>query len=323
MLIGVVIIVVIVVIIIVLIIAALCNNILFYPTNKIDKSKLKDEEYNDLYVSVNDPHRIYLPGETRYDECINVWHFPHFCHRRRGHCDTTILYFHGNSGNISHRDYVIDICRRFNLNLLLVDYRGYGRSDGKPNATGIYQDGEAAYHYLTGYTDYRNIVIWGESLGGTVACHVASKYTCRALILLATFSGLEDLIDDMIEPKPLAKFVSWTVNGLVHPMKSRCYIQKIKCPVAIMHSQNDTLIPYRSAHILFDSIPHERKVLYTIDGDHASPRISEETLKQLFAFVGIQAECMDHHISYVIDTLACIVENRPDMIPEQGAFGVM
>jgi pimeloyl-ACP methyl ester carboxylesterase len=260
--------------------------------------------------------------ETRYEECINAWLFQDFCKARRGHCSTTILYFHGNSGNISHRHYVIDICRRFNLNLLLVDYRGYGRSDGTCSATGIYQDGEAAYHFLTGQVDCDNIIIWGESLGGTVACHVASKYKCRALILLATFSSLDDVIDDIIEPRILARGISWTVNGLFHPMNSKFYLKNINCPVAIMHSQCDTLIPYRCSKILYDAIPHNYKVLYTIEGDHSSPKITDDTLKQMFAFVGIQAECMDHHLSYVIDTLADVTKDNPGLMPNDSFFSV-
>lgn len=323
MLLGVTIIVIIVVIILVLLVVALSNNVLFFPSRDIKKLPSKDVEYQDLYISVENPHRIYLPGETRYEQCINIWYFSNFCRQRRGHCDTTILYFHGNSGNVSHRHYVIDICRRFNLNLLLVDYRGYGRSDGKASPNGIYQDGEAAYHFLTGHTDYNNIVVWGESLGGTVACHIASKYKCRALILLATFSSLEDVIHDMVEPSLLARAFSWTVNGFVHPMNSKSYIRGIRCPVAIMHSKDDTLIPYHCSHILFNSIPHKRKVLYTIDGDHASPKISDEILKQLFAFVGVQAECLDHHINYVIDTLAEITNDNPGLMPDGGLFGIV
>lgn len=335
---GIIIIIIIVLIVLIYVVTWLCNSVLFCPSPVINRPPKCKSDYRDLYVSVKNPHRVYLPGEIRTEECINVWFFPNFCGtgkstfnginletpdaKRRGHCNTTILYFHGNSGNISHRHYVIDICRRFNINLLLVDYRGYGRSDGVANATSIYQDGEVAYNFLTGHVDCDNIIVWGESLGGTVACHIASKYKCRALILLATFSSLEDVINEMVEPRIIAKGLSLTVNNFFHPMNSKHYIRNLKCPVAIMHSRTDSLIPYHCSEILFDSIPNERKVLFTINGDHASPKINDETLKQMFAFVGVQAECMDHHISYVIDTLAGITNDNPGLMPESSFFSV-
>jgi len=89
-----------------------------------------------------------------------------------------------------------------------------------------------------------------------------------------------------------------------------------------MHSRTDTLIPYHCSQILFNSVPHSKKVLYTIEGDHSSPRIDEEILKQMFAFVGIQAECLDHHIGYVQKTLQKITSDNPGIIPNGGLFGV-
>lgn len=321
MLLGLIILIIITLILVIIVLIYFCNSVLFWPSTKINKYPDCENDYRDIYISTEDPHRIYNADEIRYEECINVWFFPNFSNKRRGHCKTTVLYFHGNSGNISHRNYVIDICRRFNLNLLLVDYRGYGKSDGTPSATGIYQDGETAYHFLTGHVDCDNIIIWGESLGGTVACHVASKYKCRALILLATFSCLEDVIDDMVEPWILSRSFGLVVNRFFHPMNSKEYIKNIRCPVVIMHSKEDSLIPYRCSHILYNSISHKRKVLFTINGDHSSPKIGDEILKQMFAFVGIQAECMDHHINHVKEILADITNDNPGIMPENKIFG--
>lgn len=302
----------------------LAETVMFCPSHDVNRYPKNIEDYEDIYISTLDAHKIYNKHEIRYEPCINAWYFPNFTSKDRlGHCETTILYFHGNSGNITHRHYVIDICRNFNLNLLLVDYRGYGKSDGVPTPDGIYQDGETAYHYLAGRVDRDTIVVWGESLGGTVACHVASKYKCRALILLATFSCLEDVIKSSVDPPILAKLMAMTVNTFFHPMYSKGYLKHIKCPVAIMHSKTDSLIPYRSSHILFNSIPHHRKVLYTINGDHASPKITNETLKKLFAFVGVQTECLDHYLDEVNETLTKIVSDNPGLMPSNtGFFGI-
>ncbi len=261
------------------------------------------------------PHRIYEEGDRISERCIHAWYFDKFGLYRRGHCNTTILYLHGNSGNITDRYYVIDICRRFNLNLLLIDYEGYGKSNGKPGPRVIYQDGEAAYRYLAGQVDYNEIIVWGESLGGTVACHVASKFRCRALLLLATFSSLEDIIMESIWPRALARGISSAVNFIFHPMDSKEYLSKIKCPVAIMHSRDDKFIPHECSKKLMAAIPHKKKMMWTIKGGHASPEIDDQTLKEVLDFAGIQAECLDHHISYVTNLLQEVTKDNPDMLP--------
>lgn len=314
---GTVIIIVIILVVLIIGIVWLAYLIMFYPTRKLNMHPHDtDVECQDLYLSVSRPGAIYYPGETRTEECINVWYFDKFGKYRRGHRNTTVLYFHGNSGNISHRNYVIDICQRFNLNLLLVDYRGYGKSDGTPTPENIYRDGEIAYNYLLSQIDSSEIVVWGESLGGTVACHVASKYKPRALILLATFSSLDDMISRSVNPAALAMGMQVTVNQFFHPMNSEGYLQNIRCPVALMHSRNDQLIPYESSEILYRAIPHSRKILFTIDGGHATPVLDDETLKQLFAFTGIQAECMDHQLKYVRQTLAEATKDNPGLLPD-------
>jgi pimeloyl-ACP methyl ester carboxylesterase len=320
---GIIVVIIIVLIVLVICIVWLTNGIIFCPNRKLNMHPSEqDIECQDLYLSVERPGAIYYPGETRTEQCINVWYFDKFGTYRRGHRATTVLYFHGNSGNISHRNYVIDICQRFNLNLLLVDYRGYGKSDGTPSPENIYRDGEIAYNYLVSQIDSSEIIVWGESLGGTVACHVASKYNPRALILLATFSSLNDMIDRMVNPGVLAFGMGMTVNSFFHPMDSKRYLQNIRCPVALMHSKDDQLIPYESSKILYDSIPHSKKILFTINGGHATPDLDDETLKRLFAFTGIQAECMDHHLNYVRQTLAEATKDNPGLVPE-GFMGVI
>ena len=152
--------------------------VLFYPSREIIwEPNPSQTPYQDLYLPVaeNKWGKCYRKDEPRPVPCVNVWYFDQLnTISRRGHCAATVLYFHGNSGNISHREYVVDICQRFGLTLLLVDYQGYGRSDGQVNPDSIYQVGEAAYHFLTGKVNSRDIIIWGGSLGGTAACYVSS-----------------------------------------------------------------------------------------------------------------------------------------------------
>lgn len=274
-------------------------------------------EYYDLYLPIDyDQNGIaYCDSSSTPKRCINIWHFNNLSRKRRGHEPATILFFHGNTGNISHREYVVEICQRFGLNLVLVDCRGYGRSDGDVCPDGMYRDGEIAYHYLRNMISSCQIVVWGESLGGTIACHVASKFPCKCLMLMATFSSLEDVISksgfNSWSSAAISKMARWVFN----PMESKVFLEKIQCPVAIIHSHCDTLIPYECSEILYDSVPHTKKMLFTINGDHSSPEFSDQSLKGILAFIGVQGECLDNDISFVVDKLKVVCQEHQDLNP--------
>ena len=265
--------------------------------------------YKDLYIDV----QTYRYNENKpiSKNCINAWYFKHDNPEYiRGHKPTTILFFHGNSGNIGHRKYIVDICQRFNIDLLLVDYRGFGRSKGDLGHSTIYQDGVTAYKYLSSVVDPKQILIWGESLGGTVASYVASKYECRGLNMMATFSNLEDVLTSKKDFSDFStKFLSKMMNLFTNPMSSVDYIEKVKCPIAIIHSTSYTYVTYDCANRLYKSINHKHKMLFTIDGDHSNPIISNEIFKSILAFMGIQGECQDEDIKYVTSKLTTICQD--------------
>ena len=111
--------------------------VLFIPRKKI--RKVMNKSFEDIYLKVGDKTSFPYSYKNKPTGCINVWHFSKFPNNK------VILYFHGNYGNVSHRDYIIDMCEKFRVNLLLVDYRGYGNSDDKPSTIGICKDGITAY----------------------------------------------------------------------------------------------------------------------------------------------------------------------------------
>src|SRR5258705_2413645 len=120
---------------------------------------------------------------TADGETLSAWWVP--AEKARG----TMLFFHGNAGNISHRlDYLL-LFNRMRFNTLIVDYRGYGRSTGSPSEEGTYRDAEAAWGYLRGARSVKaqNLVVAGESLGGAVANLGAPGVGPRARALLSTF----------------------------------------------------------------------------------------------------------------------------------------
>ena len=136
------------------------NKVLFYPSKKCHWKP--DIHHRDVYINIKD-EKVY---KNIRDGCkknfINGWYFNNY----PGH--KTVLFCHGNSGNISHRSYIVDICMQFELNLFIFDYRGFGKSSGEPSKYHLRRDGEAAYKYLVNKCNVNpsDLVVWGESLGG-------------------------------------------------------------------------------------------------------------------------------------------------------------
>jgi len=161
---------------------------------------------------------------------INAWWFNNHPGAK------TVLFCHGNSGNISHRDYVIEICDKFGLNLFLFDYQGFGRSDGYPSTTKILNDGAAAYNFMRNFLEIppEQIIVWGESLGGAVATHVASIYPNEhsRLLLMATFSSLDDVIFYKDLPGWLSRPMGLLARYVLSDIPSKDKITKVTCPVA-------------------------------------------------------------------------------------------
>ncbi len=166
-----------------------------------------------------------------------------------------VLYFHGNAGNIAQRH---DILLRFasmGFAVLAPDYRGYGRSEGRPSEKGIYQDARAAWDLLTGELGYspRQVILFGKSLGGGPALELASTVRPGGLFVQSTFTSIPDMAGEVLPFVP--KFlVSTKMNNLEK-------IAKVTCPVLVIHSRRDEIVPYRMGEKLFAAAPDPKKML--------------------------------------------------------------
>ena len=132
--------------------------------------------YEDVFITAADGvtlHGWFVPGEGRQ----------------------TVLFFHGNAGNISHRLDSIRIFHSLGLAVMAVDYRGYGRSEGRMSEQGSYRDAEAAYRYLIEdrCIDPESIVFFGRSMGSAVAIELATRFRPAALIAESCFTSLRDV----------------------------------------------------------------------------------------------------------------------------------
>ncbi len=175
-----------------------------------------------------------------------------------------IIVCHGNGGNISHR---IDLCGALletGVSVLSFDYRGYGRSEGRPNEAGTYADAEGAYDWLTrrGFAPGR-IIAYGESLGGGVAAELALRRPTGGLILQSTFTSMPDIGAEVFPWLPVK-----LISSIQYATSRK--LPALKVPVLIMHSRDDGLISFHHAEANFAQA-NEPKILREINGNHNYP----------------------------------------------------
>ena len=221
------------------------EKMVFFPGKRLgDTPEAAGLHYEDVYLVTDD------------DIKIHGWYVPH------PDAQATLLFFHGNAGNLSHRLESISIFHDIGLAVFIIDYRGYGRSEGRPTERGTYRDAMAAWNYLVGERRLRpdEIIVFGRSLGGAVAAALAAKVTPAAVILESTFTSIKDLGKHYYPYLP----VSW-IARIHYPVDK--YITSFKCPVLVIHSDQDEVVPARLGQRLFDSAP-EPKMFLPVSGDH-------------------------------------------------------
>ncbi len=174
---------------------------------------------------------------------LHGWWIP--CKRARG----TILYCHGNSGNITNRIGVYRYMQRLKVNVLAFDYRGYGRSEGKPSEDGLYEDARTAHDYLTDTIDEdaRRIVAFGHSLGGAVAIDLACQRPLAGLIAQSTFTSAREMARVRFPTVPM----HWVASNHFRSLEKITTLEGL--PKLVIHGTGDETIPYELGERLFDA----------------------------------------------------------------------
>ncbi len=174
----------------------------------------------------------------------------------------TVLFCHGNAGNISFLVDTIVIFHSMNLNVFVFDYRGYGRSGGTPTEEGTYRDAAAAWNFLTVEKKMppSKIILVGRSLGGAIAAWLAQYRSPAALVLESTFTRAADVADFhyLFSPGELV---------LGDAYDTAAYLSRIRCPVMVVHSPEDEIVPYEFGKQLYERAGPGREYL-EIHGSH-------------------------------------------------------
>ena len=218
---------------------------IYHPQRKMDAAPRQlGRPFEDVFIPVENGQRV------------NAWYFP-----APSQGAPVILFCHGNAGNISHRLDLAAVLLEAGAGVLLLDYRGYGQSDGRPGEENTYRDAQAAYHWLTAKgVAGTNIIAYGESLGGGVVSELARREPLGGLILQSTFTSMTDVG---------AELFPWLPVRLISTIKynTRAKLSQLRLPVLFLHSRQDELVAFHHVEENF-AAANEPKFLREIEGRH-------------------------------------------------------
>ncbi len=223
------------------------SSMIFFPYATLDQTPAEwGLVYEDVFLDTEDGVRLH------------GWYIP-----RHG-SKQALLFFHGNAGNISHRGASVEIFHRLGLNVFIFDYRGYGKSQGKPDEKGLYKDARAAWRYLSKERGFgqEEIILFGRSLGGAVAAELAAEIQPGGLILESTFSSAKDVANAVFPVLSRLIFLRYDFDTATH-------VRRVACPVLVLHSPDDEIIPFRLGEKVFQAAK-EPKSFVKMRGDHNS-----------------------------------------------------
>ncbi len=187
---------------------------------------------------------------------LHGWYVP------AGNANHTLLFFHGNAGNISHRLDSLRLFHDLKLNVFIFDYRGYGNSGGRPSEQGTYRDAHAAWRYLTGERGLPGdrIILFGRSLGGAVAAWLARRTEPAALILESVFTSVKAMGRRLYPYLPVGLLTRIRYPALDH-------VRDLRIPLLVIHSPEDEIIPFEFGRQLFEAGAGPKQFL-AIRGGH-------------------------------------------------------
>lgn len=217
-------------------IRSLLNSLLYFPSRAIlETPEEAGLEYRDLRIETDDGERLHGWWIGARTDSL-------------GH----LLLCHGNAGNVGDRVLHAAVLTAAGFDVLLFDYRGYGRSSGRPSEEGIYRDARAALTCLVEQraVDPRRVFYLGESLGGAVALDLALERPPAGLVLLSGFTGVREL------GRLHYPFVPTALVPDAYPSLRR--IHKLRAPLLVLHGERDDIVPLSQGRTLFDAAPEPK-----------------------------------------------------------------
>ncbi|MDC8003997.1 alpha/beta fold hydrolase [Aureisphaera galaxeae] len=218
------------------------EKLIFLPsTLPQDYAYTFQEEFEELFLEAEDGARL------------NALHF------KVDNPKGLILYFHGNAGDLSRWGVITSEFTKYGYDVLVMDYRTYGKSTGKLSEMALYGDAKMFYKKAMELFPEDQIIVYGRSLGTTFATAVASHHHPQKLLLETPFYGLEELAKERYWFLPVSAF-------LKYQFPTWFYAENVKCPITIFHGTEDEVVPYHSGKQLYETLPKDQANLVTISG---------------------------------------------------------
>ena len=197
---------------------------------------------------------------TADGEQLRLWHVP------RDDARAQVVYFHGNGGNLSlWCDILVGLWQQ-RLDVIAVDYRGYGMSTGRPSEQGLYRDVDATLALAHAQLRRRDLkmIYWGRSLGATMAAYAASAKPADGVVLEAGFPSARAVL----ETNPPFWLLSWLSS---YRFPTAEWMASVEQPTLLLHGDSDGVIPYRHGQRLHEQIPGPKRMVTIPGGDHNDP----------------------------------------------------
>ena len=239
------------------------RNLLYHPS---DNSYQRDEinfDYKEIFIQ--NKKGIKLKAWLHEKDLVNK---------------KTIIFFHGNAGNLRNRNYKLNELSKFDVNFLIVAYRGFSGNQGKPSEQGLYEDARSTLNWLKikGVKE-KNIILYGESLGTAVAIETAQKKKLAGIILESPFTSMVELAQKYYPVLP----VKYLLKDKYETIKK---LPNISSPLLVLHGRLDAIVPFAMGKKLFEQA-NEPKFKYFIDNDDHMMRYDKNLLDEIKKFISL------------------------------------
>lgn len=220
------------------------DGLIFHPTPTLTRTpRHVGLEFEDIFFTARDGERL------------NGWFIPH------PEARSTLVWFHGNAGNISDRvDNIKLLHDKVKVNIFIFDYRGYGLSGGRPSESGTYLDGAAALDLLHKKfgADPMKMILFGRSMGAAVAAEMATRFDSQGLILESPFISIAEMARVLVPFLPIGSLLRTRYDVAAK-------VKNIKVPLLVLHGERDDIVPFNQGKAVFEAAQVPKR-FFTIPG---------------------------------------------------------
>ncbi len=190
----------------------------------------------------------------------------------------TLVFFHGNAGDLSNRIYKLNVLKNLDINFLIVAYRGFSGNLGKPSEKGLYEDARSSLRWLKEIgVEESKIIIYGESLGAAVAVEISQNKGFSGIILEAPFTSMSKIGKKHYPIFPVGLILKDKFNTVDK-------LKNIKSPTIVIHGKKDKIVPFSMGEQIFNKLPANKFSYFTEEDDHMM-EFNEEMFNNLKSFV--------------------------------------